>query len=145
MKEALGNSFLINIALFFLFLTMGILVSSFTYSKGYKIKNRIINVIEKYGTYDKNVENELNDDLKKLGYRVNMQGRSCASLDKMTLVHNIDKGSYDYCIYKVDSKRGTYYHVVAYTHFDLPIIGEYISLAIKGDTKTFFNINKVEG
>ena len=49
---------------------------------------------------------------------------------------------YEYCVYKVNAcKNGqscyTYYHVITYMYFDVPIISELIRLPIHGETMGF--------
>ena len=63
MKEAIGNSFLVTLAIVFLFLIMSLLVSSLSYSKAYKAKNKVVSVIEKYEGFDADAQDEVNQDL----------------------------------------------------------------------------------
>lgn len=138
MREAIGNSYLVSISIVLLFLIMAMLVASLSYSKAYKAKNKIISIIEKYDGYTVQAETDVYADLKKMGYKLNTTDRTCALYDSMTLLHNTTNGKYDYCLYSVITSRGTYYHVVAYMHFDLPIVGQYITIPIKGDSRTIY-------
>lgn len=153
MKEAIGNSFLVSLSLALMSLVMVILVASFVYSKTYKVKNRIINTMEKRATYtdqgENNVKDEIYAELAKMGYRVNTGSRRCPKIDttevnpdienRVTLLHDTNTGSYDFCLYEVKTSRGYYYHVITYTHYDIPIIGETLNFAIKGDTRTIYS------
>lgn len=138
MKEAVGNSFLVTLSIILLFLIMSLLVASLSYSKAYKAKNKIVSVIEKYDGYTASAESDISTDLKKMGYKVNTSSRDCKEYDNMTLLHNTDIGAYDYCIYKVSTTRGNYYHVITYMHFDVPIISEYLTFEVKGDSRTVY-------
>ena len=48
MKEAIGSSLLLNIALVFIGIISAILISSIAYSKAFKAKNVIIDTIKNY-------------------------------------------------------------------------------------------------
>ena len=138
MKEAIGNSFLVTLAIVFLFLIMSLLVSSLSYSKAYKAKNKVVSVIEKYDGFNADSEAEVNQDLFKMGYKTNTTSRRCKEIDNMTILHNTEAGTYDYCVYEVQSTRGKYYHVVTYMHFDLPIIGQYLTFEVRGDSRVVY-------
>lgn len=138
MKEAIGNSFLMMLAMTFLFLIMGLLVGALSYSKAYKAKNKIVNVIEKYDAFDGKAQDEVEADLFKMGYKANFTTTSCKQLENMTLVHDKAYGKYDYCVYEVKTSRGYYYHVITYTHFDIPIIGNYLTFEVRGDSRTVY-------
>ena len=48
MREAIGSSLLLNIAIVFIGVISAFLISSIAYSKAYKVKNRIVSIIEKF-------------------------------------------------------------------------------------------------
>ena len=66
MKDAVGGSLLLNIVVIFTSIVILFFAGIMAYSKAYKIKNRIIEVIERYETYDDTVEPKLEEDLRKL-------------------------------------------------------------------------------
>lgn len=138
MKEAIGNTFLMSLATVFLFVIMGLLVSALVYSKAYKAKNKIVSVIEKYNGFTDDAKGEVEDDLFKMGYKTNTTNRSCSKIENATLVHDSARGKYDYCVYQITSSRGEYYKVITYTHLDLPIIGQYLTFEVKGDSRTVY-------
>ena len=139
MKEAIGNSFLTTIALVFSFLIMAMLVGSLSYSKTYKAKNKIVSIIEKYNDYTSATQADIDTDLKKLGYKINTTSRRCGEQEGMTLVHDTSEGSYDYCLYRVKTSRGYYFHAVTYLHFDIPMVGQYLTFQVRGDSRTIYN------
>ena len=115
------------------------------YSKAYKIKNRIIEVIEKYETYDnyvyngsqprKSVQELLDEDLRKSGYIVATPGQVSSKCG--TIPGNLNTSGYLYCVYL---KSGTatserIYEVVTYIHFDFPVIGKLLTFEVHGETK----------
>ena len=73
MKESIAQAFILNLILFFFVVLVLLLFGSINYSKAYKVKNRIITIIEKYGDYNAaakaEIEEELNiyDELLRIG------------------------------------------------------------------------------
>ena len=80
MRESLGGSMLLNLVVIFTGLIIIFFVGILSYSKAYRVKNRIVEIIEKYGTYEKIdsstntniVTDELNNDLKAAGYETSL-------------------------------------------------------------------------
>ena len=138
MREAIGNSFFTTISIVFLLLIMSLLVASLTYSKAYKAKNKVVAVIEKYNGWTDAARNEVDQDLFRMGYKTNTNNNTCRQIENMTLVHDTRAGVYDYCVYRVSSGRGEYYHSVTFMHFDVPIVGQYLNLEVKGDSRTIY-------
>lgn len=132
MREAIGGSLLLNLILVFTGLVILFFVGILAYSKAYRVKNRIIEIIERYETYEGNirVETEINTDLKDVGYRATY-GNRCSR-------DNLNNTNYSYCVYKkesTDTSGAYYYEVVTYVQFDFPIIGSNITIPVKGETK----------
>ena len=128
MRGALGNSLLLSIILTFVGAIVIFFVSILSYSKAYKAKNRIIEVIEKYETYDQNVKEEVNVSLAEMGYQ----------LGECQFSSLADGNGYKYCVeYKEASAEGGgyYYKVSTYVQFYFPIIGEIITPKVTSETK----------
>jgi len=51
-REAIGNTFIVNLLLVFIAVISALLIGSIAYSRAFRVKNRIIHVIEKYGAWD---------------------------------------------------------------------------------------------
>jgi len=166
MKESVGNTMLYNIVITFVIVFIGLFVTSITYSKGYKVKNRMIEVIEK--TYPVCVKNKMDfaacniliadnidNELNKIGYRgapLYWDSSSCEAQLKKNLKDSgtgsfVYKASsrYQVCfaaikpsdISKVTETNHIYYVVNAYMYLDLPLIGDRMMIPVRGETKTF--------
>ena len=143
MKAATGNAMLMNIIIVFIVIVMALLVTSISYTKAFRIKNRIVDIIEYYnGNFDDattktNITNEINNDLSKVGYRIS-ESNKCKEIDNKSAIQ-LDS-NYQVCIYEYDdSIRGKYYKVVAYMYFDIPIIGGILNIPVSGETKIFYD------
>lgn len=167
MKESISMAALFNIIIVFVTVLILVFIGSTSYSKAYKVKNKIIDEIEKNQGYNtttaEGIEEWLNgnsfdnSDAGGIGYRqlTGSMTDSCVKYgDGMTYVPRITvHNNYHYCIYKKDTcdeakpnskSCGVYYRVVAFMYLDLPIVGDLIEVPVTGETKTFREILNVK-
>ena len=140
MRESIANSYIFNLIIIFIGILIVILVGSLSYSKAFKIKTRMIEIIEKYETYNNgNIATEINNLLNQAGYKVNRGARKgCPSLNDEASINN--PSNYRYCVYRFDDSRGYYYSVMVFISFEFPIIGDVIEFPLTGQTRSFINI-----
>ncbi len=155
MKEAIGNVGVTNFVIIFIIILLIFFVGSLAYSKASKVKNRIIDEIEKDQGYDSNTQTEIEKWMKEIGYRVNFRQTdnhsNCPSASEelggsAKLVNNSSR--YQYCVYEVNTCNrgddsgvcGTYYRVITYMYFDFPVISQMIQIPVRGDSMTFTSV-----
>lgn len=142
MREAIGNTFIVNLILIFLVVISALLVGTISYSKAYKVKNRIIYTIEKYGEWNSNTETELESSLRAIGYPLKTSNRTCKQKTGATLLYGGDyTTNYRYCIYEYTSDRGNYYGVTTFMQFDIPLIGGWLEFPVYGETKVIYSVD----
>ena len=92
MKESIAQAFILNLILFFFVILVLLLFGSINYSKAYKVKNRIITIIEKYGKLSDDTKAEIVDNMVKAGYQTTTDGnKKCKELvNGGTLVYPVD-------------------------------------------------------
>jgi hypothetical protein len=143
MRESVGNTFIFNTIIIFVSILIALLVGSLSYSKAFKVKNRIVSIIEKHEEYNSSARNEIEAALASIGYRVNPNGtQSCPNREGASAI-NTTNSNYRYCVYLYDTGtygKGRYYGVAAYMHFDVPIIGQFIEFPIYGETRIIYVI-----
>lgn len=152
MNESIGNAALFNIIIVFVVILIAFFIGSLAYSKAFKVKNKIVEEIEKNETFDADVETEVNTWLSNIGYRTNFRGtdnkiKCQGASDKGKLVNTTS--AYQYCVFEIDTCNGSennrrcgkYYRVTAYMYFDVPVIGQMIQIPINGETMIFNEIN----
>ncbi len=159
MKGAIGNALILNMVITFIIIFFSLLIGSMAYSKAYKTKNFLINLIEQTeesGEHDfasklNDWDTKANDYLTKVGYPINpSKYNTCPYKSGYNLYLGNAKGGhgrYDYCIYKREDiydalrnkviKRRYNYMVLVYMKFDVPVLGQFIKLPITGETKTY--------
>lgn len=160
MKESIGQAFVMNLILFFFGILVLLYFGSINYSKAYKAKNKIVYTIEKYGEWNEETKNETLLKLEQGGYQTvvitgNDLRTNCASKafnkskssvtdeDKSKIVYpeadDTLNRRYEFCVIKHDASRGSYYQVVTYMRFEVPLIGALIHPAIFGETAVLYD------
>lgn len=145
-----------NLIIIFVIVLILFFIGSLSYSKAYKVKNKIIEEIERDQGFTTNTNDEIEYWLNAegVGYHAReLTGRDCASTvegngGKVGTLVNKER-RYDFCIYQFNTctdnsdsgKCGYYYRVISYMYFDFPIIGEFIRIPVIGETMTFNTVN----
>lgn len=147
MRESFGTAFVVSAVIFFVAIFIFFFVAGISYTKAFKIKNRIIDIIEENGCYnEKNCksEEEIAAILQETGYRIKPGSPECGEIDRIRDQVNqkgaeilTDKfNTYRYCVYKVSkSRRGDYYGAAAFMYFDLPLGFGTLEFPVYGETK----------
>ena len=140
MKDAIGGGLLFNLVIIFVVAIVVLFISSLAYSKAYKVKNRIIELVEKYEGYSTEAIAEIKQDLQLIGYSAEIPTK-CSNVEPNV---NLNDTGYKYCIYeRSTSNENKYYEVVTYVHFEFPFIEDFIDLPVKGETKMLGNNYKI--
>ncbi len=138
MREAIGNTFIFNVIIVFFVIIIILLVSSLSYSKAYKIKNRIIEIIEANQGYNSGARSEIDIYLREVGYKTNSrQMRKCPSGKGIAQ----STSDFRYCVYEKYTINGPYYVVATFIYFEFPIIGDLLEFPVYGETKIIYNLD----
>lgn len=149
MRESIGGTWLLGFVVLFIVLFSGYLAVSINYTKAFKVKNQIINLIEQnegfrtsaYGNIESvsidqlansdRTEDQIYHYIKDVGYAsANIESSKC---DRY--------GTYytgGYCIRKICTANGVYYKVTSFIKFELPLIWTSFTIPINGETKMIF-------
>lgn len=159
MKESISNALVLTLVITFLFIFVILFSASTAYTKAFKVKNKIISIIEKReNTVAKSgitssIIDEIEAALGEVGYRVVINNDVKCEEDfkkrfknmNYTLV-NVKSNSYRYCIAEFingtkeshgrKEMLGKYYAVVTYMYFEIPLLGKDLEFPVYGETKT---------
>lgn len=161
MKEAIANAGVFNLIIMFVIVLLALFIGSLSYSRAFKVKNKIVEEIEKDQGYTSVTETEINSWLQQIGYRVNTGSTKNTDKCARTVTGNGGKngtlinieGIYQYCVYEFDtctytkegkvdsSKCGKYYRVITYMYLDMPIIGGLLRIPVNGETMIFNEVH----
>ena len=156
MKEAISNSLILSLVIVFLVIFIILFAGYTAYSKAFKVKNRIISIIEKHertifysGVNNAEVLDEIEQALGDAGYTIitkkdtkcsNAMKKRFENTNKNYKVVNTGSSTYRYCIaefYDETAKMpGKYYAVITYMYFEIPVIGARLEFPVYGETKT---------
>lgn len=170
MKEAIGGSYIFQIVIIFIALFSGFLVYSISYTKAFRVKNEIINLIENnlgYTTSDNQASltamtiQQLEDDpsveaqalkiIKNYGYKHSILDGQ----DDLCYINNESVGARGnakdlmrlggYCLYKIcndgDGTTNTVYKVTTFIALKIPVINTVVKIPISGQTRTIYSDN----
>lgn len=146
MKEAFGNAFIMGLVITFIIIFMLFFATSTSYTKAFKVKNKIVEILEKHddilnessstsGRLRSDVEEEINAVLSDIGYRISPTPNSCPTRNGVEAVTKSMTAHYEYCIYAYSTTKGTYYGVTAYMYYEIPVIGAKLRFPVYGETK----------
>lgn len=158
MKESISNALITNLIITFLFILVILFAGSTAYTKAFKVKNRIISILEKYemdlvkdndDRLDADINVEINSILGDLGYRVEINNNTKCQEDLTRRFRNNQNNNYKmitttsnyrYCIARFDTREGqsmnaSYYAVVTYMYFEIPLLGTTLEFPVYGETK----------
>jgi hypothetical protein len=146
-REAIGNSFVLNFIITFIILFILVFVGMSTFTKAFKVKNKIVDTLENYdgkiessNRLNSDVQNEINEKLGSIGYRIDKTGE-CKTDGRFSDGQLLSKDSnYRYCVYKFTTSKGNYYGVAAYAYLEIPIIGAKLEFPVYGETKIFYDL-----
>lgn len=146
MKEAFGNAFIMGLVITFLIIFIIFFATSTSYTKAFKVKNKIVEILEKHddilhesssvsGRLTSNVEEEINAVLNEIGYRISPTPNNCPMRNGKEAVTKSTTANYEYCIYAYSTSKGVYYGVTAYMYYQIPVIGIELRFPVYGETK----------
>ena len=141
MKEALGTSMVFNFVMIFIAVFIAMIIGSLAYTKGFKVRNRIIDRIDEYkGDFDA-AQETINSDLASIGYRIASEEVDCPERNGQP---GVKDNHYNYCVYEYTTSKGNYYGITVFIHFDVPLVGRYINIPIYGESRVIIERDKVE-
>ena len=166
MREAIGGSQLLLIIITIFIVVMMLLAGSIGYTKAFKARNGILNIVQSHGAYGENAETVMtkNDGeaekeilslLNNMGYNVTI-GRSngCKKLSELKNNSSLKEvncwksSDYNFSIYSMmDTENNWRYGVETYMYFELPLFGknDIFSFPLYADSYTFLRTENGSG
>lgn len=143
MKEAIGTSYVFTLVMTFVGILIAMFVGSIAYTKGFKVRNKIIDIIDKNEGYTLDAgeaKDQIDESLASIGYRI--VDKKCPTKKG---VNSIAQSDYRYCVYEyTHEEKGTYYGVMVFIHFDIPLLGDFVEIPIYGESRIIFEKDKVK-
>lgn len=150
MKEAIGSTWLLGIVLTFMALFSGYLAFSVNYSKAFRMKDGIIDIIEKHNGPNRDAINEINDLMTEISYSstgdcktfFNNSTLNYIGVTKNVVTSKASVGTkgFNYCIQQVDTHgqdgqlSSAYFKVYVFFSLSLPVFDTMSSFNVSGET-----------
>ena len=146
MRDAIGQVFTLQIILAFVLLINGYMAYSVNYTRAFRVKNQIINIIEQYeGPYNQEGLDKINTYIDNMTYKVpgtlinefkNSYPDSDCQNGWCYIGHDVSVASGD------EDRIGKYYTVVTFVNINIPVINNLVGLGdflrVVGETKTIY-------
>ena len=159
MRDAIGGVFVIEFIIVFLLIVNSYLAFSVNYTKAFRVKNRVISIIENYeGLTDGELGSKraIEKMMIENHYSINSAYTDrCETLDGAKTYIKSPNNVGGFCFYITatsesgqglasETYKGTVYSVAVFVNIDLPVLNKlfpYFSnvFAIKGETKTIYS------
>lgn len=144
MKEAFGTAYVVNFVIIFVILFIFFFVAGMSYTKAFKVKNRIVDIIEENECYSEDAtcasKEKINSILSDAGYRITNLKPDCKTIQGAELLTD-QVNTFNYCVYKFNTgSEGAYYKVAAFMYYEIPVIGIHMQFPVYGETKIMGNI-----
>ena len=150
MRDAIGQVFTLQIILAFVLLINGYMAYSVNYTRAFRVKNQIVNIIEQYeGPYNDEGIDKINEYIDRMAYDVNNQqmlnfqnenadyNPECPGYNGWCYIeHNVSVNDAD------GERNGKYYSIVTFVNIDIPVINNILGLGnflqVVGETRTIY-------
>ncbi|HPF82945.1 MAG TPA: hypothetical protein PLV83_02095 [Bacilli bacterium] len=145
MKESIASTYIYNILIIFMVIVFAFVMGTIIYYKSFKINKSILAIIEKYEGYNNLAKEEINTDLKSIGYALKSDG-TCPQKNGVSAVEPVST-DYKYCIYYFpnDTNNGSdkyySYGVTTYITFDFPLFNLFLKIPIYTKSNRIFRFN----
>ena len=145
MKQAIGQTQIINFVLIFIAITFTFLIATLGYMKAFKVNSRIASHLEKYEGYNNYAKQAIRNDLNTLGYEKKTNADCLSDEDKYDNDRELNTQieGYNACVKQVGvAKKGNYikYKITTYVKFG-PILGIEFKLPIRSQSEKIYVFN----
>lgn len=151
MRDAIGQVFALQVILAFVLLINGYMAYSVNYTRAFRVKNQIVNIIEQYEGPTDEAMAKIGSYVDGMTYRV---PQTLINSFRNRYASNNGDGEVScqdgWCYIAHDVKttggdgelNGTYYSVVTFVNIDIPVINNLIGLgdflSVSGETRTIY-------
>ena len=147
MKESVGYTVTLNIAITFIIIVFAFLSAAIIYFKSNKVSNVVANSIEKYEGFNALSEDEIISQMTSLGYNSNRitcsnSIRSNKGINCSFASDTVGKGESGYCVYLCDTRNdnGYYYYIIRTNMMiNIPIINNILNIPINTYTNEIYD------
>lgn len=148
MRQAIGTTWIMQLVIVFMLIFVAFLALTINYTKAFKIKNEVVNMVEKYegiGSGDTTGALHIIDNyLTYNGYSITGSCEEGLDYGIISLSdHSYEPAKKDkkyyYCVRKINREKSSMpnrakYQIRLFLRFNLPVIGEIFTFSVEGTT-----------
>lgn len=156
MRESMGGLWLFGIVITFIVLFVSFIAYSISYTRAFKVKNEIINYIERaegFTQYDGDVRHVTDEELRSMDYppvevQAYLQAKNVGYNYSLSEQVDCSIGDYGamqaggYCIKRFcpnnENGQQIYYKVTTFITFKIPVLNFLFKIPVTGETKTLY-------
>jgi hypothetical protein len=150
MRDAIGSYWLTMIVIVFIVLFTGYMCLSINMNKSYKVKNEIINIIQKNNGINESTLEQIQEYMTRVGYRTTGK---CAAYETAygSKGRGNEGGNGLFCVTEMTTEyapetqytkeqfpKSAYYQIRVFFSIDLPVVRNLFTFGLKGSTKKLF-------
>ena len=139
MRESIGGAWILGIVMTFIVLFASFLAISINYAKAFKVKNNVVDLIEKNEGMTDNAVSDIYGYLQSQGYI--LKGKCSAGYKGFDKNGDTTTDAL-YCVKKNDVNdtaiNKAYYSIEVFFRLDLPIFGELFTFKVSGETMSIY-------
>lgn len=144
MRESIGGAWILGIVMTFVVLFASFLAISINYSKAFKVKNNVVDLIEKNEGMSERTAKEIYSYLQSEGYILKSNCNTAEGFVGFDMEDTVSGGRDAlYCVKENKTETDTalnksYYTVQVFFRLDLPILGEIFTFKVSGETMSIY-------
>lgn len=133
MRDAIGGTFMLRILIIFIVLYIVFMCFAVSYAKTFRLKNKVIDILEQQGSGDSGVINDIDEYLASNAY--NFPGTNHSQVYNHCPNASENLTSKGACIVPKDSGNNRYYQVYLYIVYYFPFFHWEVVMPVGGETE----------
>ncbi len=145
MRESIGATWIYIIAIALVLLFSSYLALSINYSRAFRVKNEIINIIERNKGMNNKAQEEIQEYLINVGYRTTGECDDAVTVKGYSTASSGTTEDAMYCVENIMAHDATgefpeiyYFRVTVFFRLDVPILSSIFHFDVAGDSKVIF-------
>lgn len=153
MRDAIGGVFSLQIIVIFMLIVNGYLAFTVNYTKAFRVKNQIIQIIEQHEGFTEDAKEKVDEYMRKTNYELSDAYTNWCQKSGMEVYRSSTNGAFCYTIEKVDitggkankkNYQGAIYSIQTFVNIDIPIINKLLPFTagifrVGGETSMIFS------
>lgn len=153
MRDAIGGVLSLQIIVIFMLIVNGYLAFTVNYTKAFRVKNQIIQIIEQHEGFTEDAKEKIDEYMRKANYELSDGYTNWCQRSGLQVYRSSTNGAFCYTHSKVDiagggankkNYQGAYYSIQTFVNIDIPVINKLLPFTaglfrVGGETSLIFS------